>query len=207
MPDLTPAQLTEGRKFLCLTQAAAATSFGTTQACVARYESGARKAPEHYVRGLREACELKARPPVPVVVAPAVAGFDIGSLKAIGKNADQIAKLPERDFESLRTRINEVISSTYDEKLKVRGLDILAKLELARAKVGGMPGDVPAPTEGEAYSHMADLSDRELAVMAALDQKARGEVFTMPTPGEDLTACLAWLAGGGTTQGIERAGA
>ena len=221
MYQLSPADLITGRNYLDLTQGELADALHTTRVCVTRYEAGARTAPEHYVQGLRELCEAhrcqldaqslvpvpeaKARPPVPP--APAVAGFDLstaGGLKALAKQADKLLNLPPKDFENLTVRLNEIAATSYDEKVRLRALDILAKLTLASAKVGGMPGDVPAPTEGEAYDHMADLSDRELAVMAYLDRKARGEVFAVPTP-DDLSACLAWLADGGTTKGIERA--
>ena len=186
---LTPAQLVEARNYLGMTQSALADALGVGRVNVARYESGARQAPESFCKALTELCEAKVRQAAPVDVAPvdvapmAFLAPDVGSpggFRALAKNADEIARLPERDFESLRTRINEVIAKTYDERLKVRGLDILAKLELARAKVA-LPADAPEKTADEAYD-LSRLTDIEFAVFHYLDSKARGTAQNSDLP-------------------------
>lgn len=182
---LSPAQLIEGRVYLGMTQEQIADALGVTRATVNRYESGARQASEAYVKALVELCQARAAPVPPPKPTPV--GFDLGDLnapgglKSLAKNADQIAKLPERDFESIRTRINEVISVTYDEKLKVRGLDILAKLELARAKVE-LPGDPARTAETDNSFDLSRLSDVELALYNYLHDKARGENQNVDLP-------------------------
>ncbi len=200
MIQLTPKDLVSGREYLGLTQGELADALHVGRVNVSRYESGARQAPEHYCQALRELCEAKARPPAPapVPVAPAPAGFldslnAPGGLKALAKNVDKLAALPAQDFESLTVRLNEVASTTYDEKLKVRALDILAKLELARAKVG-TPGAAPTPAEAETSYDLSLLSDVEFALFTYLDGKARGNVQNPDLPWvKQATAVLTSL--------------
>jgi len=115
------------------------------------------------------------------VVQPETTKF----LKELAKLPEEkVAELPEADFDSIVNRLNALSVSSYDEKVKIRALDIMARLRLARAKT-----DLPATTPvNETADHNLDrLSGPEFALYGYLLDKIQGhDLSDYTNPGAPL---------------------
>ena len=190
MYQLEPADLIAGREYLGLSQSALARATGFGRANICRYESGDRTPPPAYGAKLVELaearrCQLEAQAltpvPAPQVKAAPEPEPPAKFLKDVAKLPDdKIAELPAADFESIIERLNRLSVSSYDDRIKVRSLDIMARLRLARARAD-VPPDVPAPKD-DSGNPFDRLTGPEFALWGYLNAKLKAEPWKPTGP-------------------------